>query len=360
MTNSSDTTDQQKNVKKRYHQWSIMIVGTHGRVIPLQRFLPVAVVVSILVVLGILTIVGLSVLYGRQAKQMLALQARMEMLDEKAEGLRHERDVYLAKVVIVQEQLDNLVALQPMEEDRGNDTSDDVAGRIKDDGPSVTPAVVDSTVKAPDKKAVAALPTVAWGATTKDFSVDYDLQTKSLRVVFRIYNASTPKEILSGRCVVVIKQKDDPPVKWISLPSVLLTDGNPAGDTGYAFRIKNYRTIRLTTRNQEEPVEFNTATIYIYHSDGTRLYHKDYTFSIAPVTPPKPQPAVVKERDVQAQSAPETAPQNDGSADPSPAPAEPSSQASPAPVGPQLIESSTIDPLAPNESTGTILEGEEQ
>lgn len=371
MTQPTHTIDQKKGTAKRHHQWSIMIVGTQGRVIPLRRFLPVAVVASILIVIGILVIAGLSILYGIQNQQVHELQARIEKLQEKAEDLKHERDVYLAKVVIVQEQLNSLSTPQVIEDDITEDDGDSVAETKRDDGPSRVPVVDESTAEVSEKKQAVAVPAVAWGATTKDFNIDYDSGTNSLRVAFKIYNTSSPKEILSGRCVVVLKQKDDPPVKWISLPSVLMTNGEPSGDTGYAFRIKNYRTIKLSARNQHLPVEFNTASIYIYQSDGTRLYHRDYMFSIAPAAPvatPRPQPAAVEENIIPPPAAPMTAPRLDGStlqvnggrAQPPHAPDESSSPASSTPAGLQSIETSTTDPPASDESTGPKLEGEKQ
>ena len=215
------------------------------------------------------------------------------------------------------------------------------------------------------------MPAVAWGAATKDFNIDYDSGTNSLKVAFKVYNTSSPKEILSGRCVVVLKQKDDPPVKWISLPSVLMTNGEPSGDTGYAFRIKNYRTIRLTARNQQLPVEFNTASIYVYSSDGTRLYQRDYVFSIAPPAPvdkPSPQPVAVEENISPPPAAPMTAPRlngstrqvNEGRDQPPLAPDESSGPASSTPAALQSIETTTIDPPVSDESTGPKLEGEKQ
>ena len=287
------STSDQKKTAKRHSQWSIMIVGTHGRVIPLRRFLPLAVVLSILVVMGISAIAGLSILYGRQVKQVHDLQARLNVLDEKAENLRLERDVYLAKVVITQEQLDKIDPSKPVVQEQIDDSGDDLHKGLEPRTPAKTLAVAESGEKPPARPVVDDAPPVKWGATTKRFSVSHDPVQKSLKVRFRIYNASVPKKMLSGRCVVVLKQKDDPPVKWKSLPSVLLTDGKPAGDSGYAFRINNYRTIVLTAIDQKVPVEFNSASIYIYHADGTQLYHEDHSFSIAPAAPPRLRPELV-------------------------------------------------------------------
>lgn len=270
-----------------------MIVGAHGRVIPLRRFLPIAIAVSILVVMGISAIAGLSLLYGRQVRQVHDLQARLDVLDEKAEHLRHERDVYLAKVVIIQEQLDKMGISKTTAQEKDDGTGEDVHKELDRKTPAMIPVVADDNEKPPEKPVAAEAPPVKWRATTKDFSVSHDPVQKSLKIRFRIYNISVPKKKLSGRCVVVLKQKDDPPVKWKSLPSVLLTDGKPAGDTGYAFRINNYRTITLTAIDQNAPVEFNTASIYIFHADGSELYHGDHSFSIAPAAPPKPKPTVV-------------------------------------------------------------------
>jgi hypothetical protein len=252
-----------------------------------------------------------------------------------------------------------------------SDSGSDGAADSKDGVPFEITPVVDKPAKAPEKKAVAKAATVVWGAETKDFSTRYYLDSKSLRINFKIYNRSAPKEILSGRCVVVLKHKDDPPVKWISLPRVLLTDGIPVGDTGYAFRIKNYRTIRLTARNLKAPVEFNTASIYIFLSNGSRVYHRDYAFSIAPpapVTPPKPKPAPGRQTDRPVQPASPTALQQDSSTqqkknisgDPASALGQSLVPVSSAQAMPPVTQSSTIDPPASNASPGPKLEGEAQ
>jgi len=359
----------QKKIAKSHRQWSIMLIGSHGRVIPLRRFLPLAVIGAILVVLGISAITGLSMLYGRQVRQMQALQTRMDVLHETAEDLKHERDMYLAKVVIIQEQLDNLNASQFIVASENGDSRD--KGTANDGASSEMSPIVDKPAKVPQEEAVAATAPVSWRAETEDFNFHYDFESKSIRIDFKIYNKSVPKEALSGRCVVVLKHKDDPPVKWIALPSVLLADGKPAGDTGYAFRIQNYRTIRLTARNLKAPVEFNTASISIFLGDGSLLYQRDYGFSITPLPPeppPKSQPASAGEADRSVRVTSQKAGQHDGSipqknqgnADPATAPDQSAGPQSAAPVLQPSDESATIDRPASNASTGPKLEGAAQ
>ena len=91
---------------------------------------------------------------------MQELQTRLDVLHETAEDLKHERDMYLAKVVIIQEQLDNLNASQFIVASENGDSSDN--GTANDGAPSEMSGIVDTPATVPQKEAAAAPTPVAW------------------------------------------------------------------------------------------------------------------------------------------------------------------------------------------------------
>ena len=117
---------------------------------------------------------------------------------------------------------------------------------------------------------------------------------KLLKAMFRVYNKSIPKNKLSGRTVVVFKNKADPPIKWLAVPNVLLSDGQPNGNIGQAFNINNFITMRHHAYGLKVPITYDAAAVYVFSTDGELLASKEADFKIEyqPIQPPKAEPVV--------------------------------------------------------------------
>jgi uncharacterized coiled-coil protein SlyX len=278
-----------------------MLVGDHGRIIPFRRFKGIAIGVVASLILAVLVIVGLSVAYMWQAEKIDQLNAALKKTNQQMAKLRDEKDLLLAKMVVTNK--------QPIRERENQPPSTDDSTAQKAEKAAVPPAPAADTPqttasgkpaqqeqekqekKTPEKEKPV-LP-VQLNADVRRFSADYQITASLLKCAFRIYNTSKPKHTLAGRSVVVFKNIDEPPIKWLAVPRVQLIDGVPNGKLGKSFKINNYRTMTFKAYGLKPPLRYNTASVYVYSSDGKLLLNREIPINIdVPVpAPPKPAPA---------------------------------------------------------------------
>jgi type II secretory pathway pseudopilin PulG len=286
-----------KNQRDRY--WSLMLVGDHGRVIPFKRFKGIAISFVIILIATLLALTVLSFLYWRQANQLALLTNQLIEVQEQADTLRDEKDVLLTRLVI-EDKLPEAEKTGPVSPSDAE--TDDVVAPQKQKEKLV------QTVPAEEKAVNASIPATEIPKTTKkaptktklgadirDFNVTYNHSKSILQARFRIYNANQPKTPLAGRVVVVFKILDDPPMKWITVPTVQISNGLPDSQRGQIFKIRNYRTMTLKAYGLKYPIPYNTAAVFVFSNTGDLILNQEFEFKIKsppPVKPvPKPEPA---------------------------------------------------------------------
>jgi hypothetical protein len=251
--------------KHRY--WSIMLVGEHGRVIPVRRFKEIAVVVTGVAFFSSLALIVMGLGYVHQGRTVDYLQTEVDRLQQQANILKDERDVLKAKMVIG--------SIQSGSNDPEKENAE------------MEPAPHDST---PAPKNISDQPPVAeqpekqsaspqWQADIRQFDIDFEPKEKALKARFMIYNVSKPREPLSGRTVLVLKSGDDPPL-WLALPSVPLKNGQPSGGAGQAFQVRNYRTMHFDAVAPKTADVFSTATAYVFHENGELLIRRNFDIDV--------------------------------------------------------------------------------
>jgi len=287
---------------KGQRYWSLMLVGEHGRVIPFRRFKEVAIAIFAIALLSLAALVVLGYFYIRQGRTIEGLRTELVGLRQYASQLKDEKDVLHARLGIQKAQLDPASAATPIK----------TADETPTDKPQVVPTQTgakahDTAVSGkkpepkPEPKKVEPEkqkpPEAKWGADIQDISAEYDSQREILKATFRVYNRSAPKKKLSGRTVVVFKDKADPPIKWFAVQNVLLSNGQPNGDVGQAFSINNFITMRHHAYGVKAPILYDAVVIYVFSADGKLLASREADFKIAyqppaptekkPVPPPK-------------------------------------------------------------------------
>jgi len=268
-----------------------MLVGEHGRVIPFRRFKEFAIGVLALTVLSIGALAILALLYVQQGRTIARLEKSMTELKQQNATLRNEKDVLLAKVVInkAPETLEAEAASAKLAAE-----AEDNRQKETEAAPEPTPAPRQEEKKEVVKtEKLAPKPAVQWGSEIQQYSTEYDAQRQILTTKFRLINLSKPKQALSGRIVVVYKNDNDPPIKWLAVPHVPLNDGKPVGDKGQAFQVRNYRTMTFRAYQLQYPIPFDTASVFVFQADGELILAQDFGIKIAaPPTPtPSPTPA---------------------------------------------------------------------
>jgi uncharacterized coiled-coil protein SlyX len=343
-TNSEYRQSQDDRSVKRDRYWSVMLVGDHGRIIPFRRFKGIAISVVVGLILAVLVIAGLSIAYMLQAGTIDELEAAVEESTRQIAKLRNEKDLLLTKMVIDDKKQSDRNDGDPAESGalaQGKAETPTAKVTPKPEKQPVVATIKPSSEPKPASKKTPAQP-VKFNADVRRVNIDYQSKRNLLRCDFRIYNTSKPKKALAGRTVVVLKNMDEPPIKWLAVPSVQLADGVPNGKDGKFFKINNYRTMKLRAYGLKPPVRFNTASIYVYTNEGSLLFNRQIPINIDVPSPPPPKPAPVSPKP----SADQPAAASGSQPQPVGTPATPAGTSStpPEPSGTNLLEPGPVQP----------------
>jgi hypothetical protein len=257
--------------KDRY--WSVMLVGEHGRIVPLKWFKGFFITFVALLMLAIGAAALLGFFYKQQAVEIDRLQNELRLIKDQAAKLRDEKDLYLTQFVASQK--NNPPAVRKEEQPEPIDIpAPSKSGQQK---PAQPPRKAPPS---PAPKPKPATEAVQWKADIRRFAVTYDPDREVLKAQFRIYNTSKPKRPLAGRSVVAFKEMDTSPLKWFTVPRVPISEGKPDGAMGQAFKINNYRTMTFRAYQQKIPVTYDTASVFIFSADGKLITERDFAFHI--------------------------------------------------------------------------------
>lgn len=283
------TSDQGKNSKGKNRFFgryqNLMLVGEQGQVIPFQRFKNLAKLLIAGLVITLILVVVLGALLAGSQHRYHQLESELDETRQMLTELRDEKDLLLTQMVIKKKQ--GFTQEPPLDQKKPSKASSPASGSEAKKEPQKTlaapPPKKKAAPKEPVEKAKAKL-----SADARRIKVSYQAERSLLTLSFRVYNTTKPKVPLAGRSVAVFKNQDDPPIKWMVVPRVPLVDGKPSGEKGKAFKINNYRTEKFRAYGQKAPVRYNTATVYIFSSEGELLFSKDHNFKIEAKPAPKP------------------------------------------------------------------------
>jgi hypothetical protein len=324
-TYRSETGPTRRNAGKRDRSWSLLMVGDHGQIIPFRRVKGIAIALITVATLAILAAVGLGLWGGWLRVQHAALRSELEASREAVQKLRDEKDLLMAKVVILETQTRTEKKQTTSEKAPAADTKA-VEKEVLEAKTVSAPAgekkgaQVAKTAVKPEKREVVAPPMAAAPPTpivaVSGFIADHSPRRDTLSARFKIQNVGARGRKISGRCVLVMKNEVESDRPWVSVPHVSLISGRPNGKQGRTFRIANYMTLMMRTREVPDNFAFETGTLYVFDDAGQQLLEKQVPVQLR-YRKPKP--------------APKPAPQPPPAAEPTPSPAPEPAASQPAP-----------------------------
>ncbi len=282
----SDDMEARKLRRDRY--WSVMLVGEHGRIIPLKGFKTIAISALCVMAIAVAAAIIFGIAAKRRSIEIDRLQVQLQEFHDLAAKLRDEKDLYLTQFIASQKSdatlrkepdAESQAATPPRKETKENEKTAPVP---------VSPELVPAPSPAPAPPVAA----VHWKVDIRNLSVRYDPEHEVLKTEFRIYNTSTPKKPLTGRIVVVFKQMDAPSLNWFTVPRVQISGGKPDAEHGQAFKINNYRTMTFRAYQQKAPVNFDTLSVFVFSGEGKLISERDFPFHIDYKPPEKSTNAI--------------------------------------------------------------------
>jgi hypothetical protein len=264
---------------KAEKRWTLLFIGDRGRTITFHRFKSL-VMLALLVLLASAAVSGwFWHLYDNARIESRIMHEKMENLQQALASVRNEKDILTARLVVAeskaQQTIAKVIAEKPVK-------------------PSVKSAPKPSqTVQKP----VVDKPVPGMSIVAENFLVFYEPDVNTLSVQYKIRNTGSKEHPVSGRSVVILKDGEENPRKWLVLPWVPLESGKPTGKKGRAFSIYNFRTMRFKANDQIGPDQYKTALVYVFTTDGTLLVEQEFPVGIKSVTVSEAKkPAGIKQK----------------------------------------------------------------
>ena len=80
----------------------------------------------------------------------------------------------------------------------------------------------------------------------------------------------------------MLKGDDPNPDTWLTMPTVEIVDGRPAGRIrGQSFAISYYKLMEFDKVSSAAPEVFHQATVFVFSSSGDLLLEEDFTISLS-------------------------------------------------------------------------------
>jgi hypothetical protein len=296
-------------------QWQLLLVADDGRIIPFKRIKGIVLTLMIfLVVLGLLC-AGLG--WQLAAEKIRHRQTLDQLTDanRQAAHYKSQHELIAAELVLAEARMEKKGLSIPRRQDRvlqqkPAETIDSEPVRdvtVDDrDQESKTVVKVNPTAKKPSSVLPAAatvaeapqhktpeataakapleltFPEVALG----DLEMKHNPAKKSLFASLRVKNTGPLSSPVSGRCVVVLKNKEMDFGTWLAIPRVPLMNGQPDGKQGQKFKISSYIDLKIKAAGIADPSSYDKATVYVFDISGAKILEKDFKIDL-----PAPKPS---------------------------------------------------------------------
>jgi len=256
-----------QQTSKRVRQWTLLLISNRGKSITIKWFKTLAITTASVLLLSLSASAWFGFLFKNSIESNKNLLDDLKNLQHKIVSLEHEKDILMARLIVTESRVEERI--------------------VKTDD---TILVEQTDVKESKIKKKSAEPEMPISVSADDLIVFHQPDLNTLRVQYMLRNNGSKAQAISGRSVVILKNKEnDNQEKWLILPRVPLVSGKPSGKKGRNFSIFNLKTMKFRANDQTGPGQFNIATVYIYSRTGNLLLEKDFPIGVKfkTVTSPK-------------------------------------------------------------------------
>jgi hypothetical protein len=283
---------------KTDQRWTLLFIGNHGKTITLKQFKSVVLLSGLVLVVSIAITIGLLYFSFNVHQKKGRLEVELQDLKDQVKALRYEKDVLMTKLVLAESRTKQMPVPNKKKPIVPGALPDQKAQSEKPQEPvRIAAAKNDPPVKktAPPP---AVVPVPELSVDIENFKVIPKKDENLLRVQFKIKNTTPKSQRVSGHTIVVLKSDSSGRDRWLTIPTMALSNGKPTGrQRGYSFGINNFKTMRLKTNLPKSPEIYRNATVYVFTKQGDLLLEKNFPVNLPatqinqPVVPATPKPS---------------------------------------------------------------------
>ncbi|ABW68007.1 hypothetical protein Dole_2203 [Desulfosudis oleivorans Hxd3] len=235
-----------------------MFVSEHGRLVHVKHFVRYVAIAAGVFIVSLLVSLCCFLLFLNERSKTEKLSGDLASARQEVRVLVDRNDALLARI----------------------------AALTATDTPSGTPAEPDAVADTGEKGA--APDDAASEAATvaiENLRVVQTSDTHASRIEFAVKKVGDSSDTVSGRVFVVLEGDTGAGPRTVVAPAVALNDGVPAQPgRGQYFSIARFKPVSMTV-NIENPHELETATVYIFSTDGELLYEAIFPVKVVREAP---------------------------------------------------------------------------
>ena len=238
--------------------WSVMFVSEHGRLVHVKHFVRYVAIAAGVFIVSLLISLSCFLLFLNERSKTEKLSGDLASARQEVRTLVDRNDTLLARIAAL------TATVVPSGTPAGADAA---AGNGESGAAPDGVASEDATVAIENLRVV----------QTSD--------TRASRIEFGVIKVGDSSETVSGRVFVVLEGENGAGPRIVVAPAVALNDGVPTQPgRGQYFSIARFKPVSMTVQI-ENPHELETATVYIFGTDGELLYEAIFPVKVVRDTP---------------------------------------------------------------------------
>lgn len=271
---------------KKTRKWNLLIVGDHGKIIPVTRLKGLLITLVVVMITAVITTALFYVIYRKSVAKNRKLTSALEISKRNLSALQDEKDILMTRVVLAESRLKEIQGDQPPKATptpppAKADTAEAVRNVPESEKAAPPAEPVQQATPAAATQAAAAEAKTRDGVAVEEFSIFQETDTNKLKVEFVIKNTTSESDVVSGYAFVILKKNASDKSEWLVFPAAKMVSGKPALiNKGQYFSISRFKSMKFEKDNTTDVSRLKNATVLVFNTSGELLIEKTFSVSV--------------------------------------------------------------------------------
>ncbi len=280
----------------------ILIVDDFGKVISGNHMKAILMVLFLVSVMALLTSALLFYQYSNISREAAFAKDNLILVEKKNSELISEKEVLMARLVILGKEpgvkktleknekpsnndieekkltVSKLMDVKPMASDPSDNTDEEKLNPPKGSEKEITtgkPDIDPNTQASVEARNSIESKTIKKTISIEKFAVIRNKGEKDLLVRFDIRNISKDQGDVSGRIFTILKPDNESEDQWLVVPATGIKNGIPIeNQKGQYFSIAHFKPVKFRIKSEMDPDFYKKASIFIFNGEGDLIFEK--------------------------------------------------------------------------------------
>jgi len=251
---------------KKNRKIKILVVDNFGKVISGDHMKILLMVLSFISIVTFLTSAYLFYHYYTLSREAVSAKTSLILAEKKISELTGEKEVLMARLVILGKEPGVKKILEKDERPLSNDQEEKAVGN-----PVIGLTLQAATERQDTTEAKVNNKTIS----IEKFIVTRDRTNKDVLVQFGVRNISKEQGDISGRIFTVLQPDNNIEEQWLVVPAAKLKKGIPIeNQNGQYFSIAHFKPVKFKIKSEVNSDFYKKASIFIFNIEGELVFEK--------------------------------------------------------------------------------------